>query len=289
MQNKNSENQLELAGLGDRKLFARTDWTSACQFHDLTSEEVLTQVLARTADHFTQTSQSPRAALNKRPVILLDLDSTLYEVAPRNMRIFSEWAKAHPLPELEEIRTALVNASIGHIGFSVEDTLHALEMKHHPHWDTALTSIRKFWFERFFTNEYLQYDVAYEGAASFTQKLHEMGAEIVYLTGRDEPHMGDGTRANLVRDGFAWNVPRTRLFMKPNFHMKDLDYKREAVASLRTIGTLIASFENEPPNIVAFHKLFPEAMHVFVDTVCSETQALPCDGLYRIDSFRFKS
>ena len=109
-----------------------------------------------------------------------------------------------------------------------------------------------------------------------------MGAEIVYLTGRDEPNMGRGTQLNLQRDGFPFHLPRTHLLMKPSFDMPDLDYKLSVMDFIRQRGDLVASFENEPPNVIAFQKIFPESMHIFVDTVCSEQPAQPGRGLYRI-------
>lgn len=97
--------------------------------------------------------------------------------------------------------------------------------------------------------------------------------------------MGEGTRANLLRDGFPWNVERTHLLLKPNFEMPDLEHKTNAGEYIRTHGKLVASFENEPLNIVGLYRLFPDAMHVFIDTGCSETPATPLQGLYRIEGF----
>jgi hypothetical protein len=148
-----------------------------------------------------------------------------------------------------------------------------------------MDSAKKFWASRFFTSRYLPYDTAYPGAAEFAQHLYEQNATLVYLTGRDEPGMGDGTRANLIRDGFPWEVPRTHLLMKAESRIPDIDHKRGAADYLKKHGELIASFENEPPNLVALYEKFPEAMHIFVDTVCSDHAALPGKGFYRIRGF----
>src|SRR5690606_29410904 len=114
-------------------------------------------------------------------------------------------------------------------------------------FQSALKSAEFFWFERFFTSEYLQFDHPYSGAPEFVQKLVDLGAQVVYLTGRDEPNMGEGTRKNLIRDRFPWNVSNTHLMMKPSFEMPDLEYKQSAAGFLRENGVLVASFENEPP------------------------------------------
>jgi hypothetical protein len=38
-------------------------------------------------------------------------------------------------------------------------------------------------------------------------------------------------------------------------------------------------------NVVALHDVFPEAMHIFVDTVCSQHEAAPRKGLFRVTGF----
>ncbi len=149
--------------------------------------------------------------------------------------------------------------------------------------------MRSFWTDRFFTSSYLVHDRPYLGAVKFVQDIYNLGAKVVYLTGRDEPNMGEGTRANLVRDGFPWNVERTQLLMKPEAYMDDLEFKRQAAILVNSQGALIASFENEPPNVAALHELLPDVMHVFVDTVCSEQLARPRKGLYRIPGFSLQT
>jgi hypothetical protein len=247
---------------------------SACRFHDLKEAQVLHEVARRVRE------------AKKHPLVLLDLDSTLYEVGPRTYQILREWSETPASHGFPVVREALGRAEPWHVGYSVRDTLSAVGL------DTtqsevvrALEEIKDFWGKRFFTSSYLTYDHAYAGAAAFTRKLFELGAEIVYLTGRDEPAMGDGTRANLIRDGFPWGVPRTHLLMKAAGHLPDLEHKKEAAHYIRKHGELVASFENEPPNLIALYELFPEAMHVFVDTVCSDHPAAAREGLYRIAGF----
>jgi hypothetical protein len=262
----------------------RQDWQSACHFHDLDETAVLKEVARRVSE------VKARAGAEKatHPLVLLDLDSTLYEVGPRTFQILEEWMQTSAAREFPRVCAALARADHGHIGYSVRDTLEAVGLSFGEAGDEAARAhevIKSFWFQRFFTNEYLPYDHAYPGAAVFTRKLYEIGAEIVYLTGRDEPGMGDGTRDNLLRDGFPWNVSRTHLLMKPAAHLPDLEHKKNAAHYIRQHGTLVASFENEPPNLIALSELFPDAMHVFVDTVCSDHPAPVRQGLYRIPGF----
>lgn len=255
------------------KTLSRQEWVSACQFHEMTDEEVLRRVYQRVSE-------------SSHPVVLLDLDSTLYEVGPRTHQILQEWVSFNRAEHPLEIQNAVLQMKEEQVGYSISDIFSALNLAfHEPSVKKALESAQHFWFERFFTSAYLTYDRPYPGAAQFTRQLDQLGAEIVYLTGRDEPNMGDGTRANLVRDGFAWSGERTRLLMKSAFHLEDVAHKREAANSVQKYGTLVASFENEPHNLIALRDIFPEAMHVFMDTVCSLKTAQPSEGLYRISRF----
>ncbi len=254
-------------------MFIRQQWISACSFHELVESQVLEEVVRR-------------AGAVERPLVLLDLDSTLYEVGPRTYRILLEWLDSPQSHEFQDVREALSKLQQSQVGYSVRDTLKAVGYESSgPRYEEVLEAIKNFWADRFFTSQYLAYDRPYPGAADFARRLYELGVEIVYLTGRDEPNMGDGTRANLLRDGFPWELPRTHLLLKPDAKQPDLDHKLDAAHYIRKHGTLVASFENEPPNVVALAKLFPEAMHVFVDTVCSDHPAGAHQGLFKISRF----
>lgn len=258
---------------GSEIRWVREEWVGASHFHDLAEEEVLALV-------------KTRARAVQRPVVLLDLDSTLYEVGPRTWQILKEWLDTPGSQVFGEVRVALQNMRLDQVGYSLRDTFRnlgideGLESAHR-----ALEVMKPFWAKRFFSSQYLSFDRPYPGAARFVQELYAMGLEIIYLTGRDEPNMGDGTRANLVRDEFPWGEPRTHLLMKDRFESPDLDHKLGAAQYVRQQGTLVASFENEPANLVALHQAFPDAMHVFVETVFSDHGAPQGNGLYRIRGF----
>jgi phosphoglycolate phosphatase-like HAD superfamily hydrolase len=249
---------------------SRSQWIGACQFHDLKDAQVLDEV-------------RKRAGSVSAPLVLLDLDSTLYDVGPRTHAILREWIDSPESKDHRRVREELRFLEQRHVGYSLRDTfaaigLHVTEREVATAWESVLP----FWALRFFTSAYLRHDRPYPGAAEFTRALHGAGCELIYLTGRDKPRMGDGTEANLVRDGFPWDTERTHLLMKPTEAMPDLEHKLAAAQFVRERGTLVASFENEPANLVGLFNQFPEAMHVFVHTVCSEHPAEPARGLYRI-------
>jgi hypothetical protein len=256
----------------------RREWIEASQFHPLTNAQVLGQV-------HSWVERDIKAA--RQPVLLLDLDSTLYEVGPRSHQILREWLEHPESHAYGEIRDRLHQLKPEQVGYSLRDTFEGLGLKsHEPRVAEVLKATGKFWSSRFFTNEYLEYDHAYPGAPEFVQKAYELGAEIIYLTGRDEPGMGKGTRSRLIGDGFPFDKERTHLLLKKNFELDDLEHKSEAAHYIRKTGDLVASFENEPPNLIALSELFPAAMHVFADTVYSEKPAMPKAGLYRITGFK---
>ena len=316
--------QLDLGVSIVPELHARQSWVGACEFHALSVEEVLREVGRRVSE---------QVRLRKRPIVLLDLDSTLYEVGRRTHFILQEWAAAqsilnpvglsleisweplltpsagshtqgdthghsHVHPQSHpQVKAAILRLKHEDIGYSIRDTFSKIDSlagralgsngSHTTpaHLANAFEEVRNFWNDRFFTSSYLTHDRPYLGAVEFVRNLHALGAHIVYLTGRDEPNMGEGTRANLIRDGFPWDMERTQLFMKPLASMDDLTFKKQAASLVNGHGELIASFENEPPNVAALHELLPEVMHVFLDTVCSDHLARPRKGLYRIPGF----
>lgn len=268
---------------------ASQDWIDACEFHDLRCQEVLRQV----ADGVSKLKEKADGQRAAHPLILLDLDSTLYEVGPRTHQILKEWVNTEDraLHDLERqgprsLKSLVEAARSKQIGYSLSDTFRNLGLDPEAALvRAALKSAKPFWQQRFFTSQYLRYDHAYPGAAEFVRELYRLGSEIVYLTGRDEPGMGDGTRENLLRDGFPWGVERTHLLLKPQFEIPDVEHKKNAADYIKTHGSLVASFENEPKNLVALYELFPQAMHVFVHTVYSDHPAIPVKGLYRILGF----
>lgn len=248
------------------------EWIRASHFHPLNEREVLARVLEL-------------ARQTTRPTVLFDLDSTLYEVGPRTFQILKEWCETPAAARCAPLQGALRGLRLDQVGYSLVDTLTGLGLSTEDHEIVALLpELKAYWSERFFSSAYLKWDRAYPGAARFAHELYAMGLTVVYLTGRDEPRMGDGTRDNLVRDGFPWGE-RTELLLKSHFEKPDLEHKRDAAASVRRHGNLVASFENEPVNLVALAELFPDAMHVFVETVYSDHVAPLGRELYRIRGF----
>jgi hypothetical protein len=196
-----------------------------------------------------------------------------------------EWLSTSPdIPK--PLKSALEELKANQIGYSIKDTLSNLGF---PVISNELESIaaqiKNFWWDRFFSSDYLPHDKPYPGAVEYANHLHQLGAEICYLTGRDETRMRVGTEINLIRDGFPFSKKHTRLLMRQKPDWSDAEHKSHQASQLASAGPLIASFENEPVNLVALSKLLPQSTHIFVDTVCSESKTEPGKNLYAIQGF----
>ena len=198
-----------------------------------------------------------------RPVVVFDLDSTLFSTAARNLRILTEFAAEPGVPPA--MAADIARLGVDDMGWNV---VQDLQRRGHADADT-LARLRAYWFERFFTNEYCQLDDPMPGAVRYCHDCCDVGATVYYLTGRDEPGMGDGTRASLRKHGFPFDVPHATLRLKPRFEMADLEFKREVVAELPAFGEIVGCFENEPVNANLFAASFPAAHMVFLETVHS--------------------
>ncbi|MBI4924820.1 MAG: HAD family hydrolase [Bdellovibrio sp.] len=258
----------------EKQLLSRQEWVNACRPHALSCSEVLEEIRKRVLQN---------GAVS---IVLLDLDSTLYEVGPRTYQILCEWKATVEINAFPKVKRAFQNLNPSKIGYSLKDTFQNMELSlEDEEIYGALQVLKKYWEDRFFANQYLRYDRVYSGAVEFVKQLYMMGIYIVYLTGRDEPDMGEGTRQNLLKHGFPFGVSKTDLLLKSSSNVPDLEHKQNAAEIVKNKGELIASFENEPANLVAIYDLFPQAMHVFVDTSCSEHPARPCNGLYLLKNF----
>jgi hypothetical protein len=261
-------------------MYIRGEWLKHSEFFPHTTEEVLKEVIQRTEKSL---------AAGRLPVIVFDLDSTLFDVSRRSFEILRDWLQHPETATFTETRERLSDLSPGDMRYSLEDVW---EIKKIP-YDTApfdhhLKHAKQFWRKRFFNHDYLGHDEPTPGAVGFVKRLHEMGAMVVYLTGRDIPLMAFGTFDQLRSHGLPIETARTRLILKPKRHIDDLEFKTGAAGTITTYGEVIATFENEPKNLVAMAKVFPATtMNIFIESVSSDHPAPSGKGVYRIQEFHF--
>lgn len=237
--------------------------------NDMTqSNQILGQVLVQIGKNREQGLTS---------LVVFDLDSTLFNVAPRMEKILREFAQVpdHRARFPKEIE-AFDRIQMQKGDWGIFDSLVRAGLDgHHPELEEA---VREFWKPRFFSDSYLNHDVPYDGAAEYVRAIEENGADIVYLTGRDVARMGRGSLEVLEKWDFPVDGARSHLVLKPDKAMDDALFKTDWFLALpKDKYADIWFFENEPVNI---HSLMPAAAHVkiiFFDSTHSGKAAAPTD------------
>ncbi|WP_413290254.1 HAD family hydrolase [Bdellovibrio sp. HCB337] len=232
------------------------------------SSHLLRQILVKIEEFQNQGQQS---------LAVFDLDSTLFDVSPRVERILLEFAadpvnqKRFPeqIPLLKDIRTYRKD-------WGFQNALQRAGLDgHHPELQEA---VRDFWYTRFFSNEYLQYDLPYDGAVEYVNACANLGAEVVYLTGRDVHRMGSGSALTMKRWGFPLDDRQTRLVLKPHKSMDDAEFKTDWFAALPEKQYAdVWFFENEPVNIHHLRAQLPHVNVVFFESTHAGKAAPPED------------
>ncbi len=256
----------------------RNDWRREAGFSPLSESQVLDLVIENLRT-FRKTLRT------NRPIVIFDLDSTLYEVGPRTFKIYRTWFEQYGTQMPEGVAKPFAALTQAQVGYSVRDTFKNIGIDDKlEETQKAIEHLHDFWFERFFGDGFLAHDHPYAGAAEYVRAVKREGARIIYLTGRERSKMQTGTIENLKRDGFPMDET-TFLLMRENPFFDDVEHKRTAVQKWIGKGTIVATFENEPRNLVELKKMLPSAIHVFVDTICSDYPADVTHGLYRITKF----
>jgi phosphoglycolate phosphatase-like HAD superfamily hydrolase len=178
--------------------------------------------------------------------------------------------------------------------------LYSVEAIHFKDWDLGntmrnagieesrigelLEGLKKFWFDRFFTSRYVQFDHAMPGAVDLVNRCRSAGLKIVYLTGRDET-MRAGTEASLTGFGFPLDGDECRLLVKPDFATDDTEFKDAALKTIAGMAQPVIFLDNEPANVNKFYERYPQAQVVFVETDHSPRPDEPDSSLPWLRSF----
>lgn len=202
-------------------------------------------------------------AQNLRSLAVFDLDSTLFNVSMRTQQILLEFAEAFDQPALKTVEVKLedwgVKEAVARAGYTLEKD------------QELLVKLRDFWRDRFFSNDYIHYDVPYSGAVSYILELAATGCEIKYLTARDQHRMKKGSEEVLKKWGFPCETDQ--LVMKPERTVDDELFKNDWFVNLcRKPYSKIYFFENEPVNINAVAKSCPDIEIIFIETTHARKQ-----------------
>lgn len=194
-------------------------------------------------------------------VVVFDLDGTLMDNRPRIAAILHELGE-HWGPQYPDAGRCCARAAAEDVVYDFVENLQRLGVR-----DPALHKEGlAFWRARFFADSHIRHDVEVAGAAAYAWAVHEAGAVIVYLTGRDLPNMALGSFASLRDLGFPVGVVGSELVVKPRSEMPDAEFKRTVAPTLKRVGTVIAAFDNEAENVNLFLDAHPACIGVFLDT-----------------------
>lgn len=191
----------------------------------------------------------------ERPMVVFDLEGTLFDNRPRILQILKEYGEQ----ELKNVRPAfaqiLAGLTVSQIQYMLPDTLKGAGI----HEEAVINNAAVFWSQRFFTDEYLKYDVPTPGAVKFVRDLYSSGARVVYVTGRDAPRQLLGTVKALRDQGFPIGIQGSELIMRPTAQTQDAVFKQQVTNYLRQFGKVVATFDTEPANANVYRRAFPDA------------------------------
>ncbi len=241
------------------------------------SAEVVTKLIATVRRHVRDGDQ---------PVVVLDLDYALYNNDPRMVAVLREWAATKDADAFPKAKKALAMLREEQVRYAAADTVRAAGLSA-DETDAVMKVLLPFFLKTFLDNAHTAIDPVIPEVADLTRRLADAGARVVFLTGRVASDQGAGTLEALTRDGFAPDNERYFLFLKPmakrpdGSKYADADFKRDIKPEVDKLGTVVATIDNEPANVMAFVAGYPNAMNVFVDTKWSDAKVEPGDGLYR--------
>lgn len=200
----------------------------------------------------------------KVPVVVFDLDDTLFRTGHRHKAIFTDWVAKAP-DERKAYGEKLAAIDPWDFPWSDGELMDRIGIP-----EDKREEAKTFWGDAFFSSTYLHTDQPIKGGPEYVNSLHAEGAYVAYLTGRDSERMKEGTEKSLEAHGYPRpGTERVQLFLKPEAKQKDTEFKKVAVEEIRKLGVVVASFDNEPKNVNMFREAYPDATMVYLDVVHS--------------------
>ncbi len=216
------------------------------------------------------------------PLIVFDVDDTLIDCRHRKSIVFHDFARDEThRARWPEDTEKLSKHNWQALKYRVHDNLKPLSITDKIFGDELLA----FWLKNYFSYPYLIQDKAFPGAQEFVTKCYNLGADIVYLTARDHPGMYQGTIEALESLGFPIHKPNIHVLLKPDVNTSDYDFKLKALEDIAALGRVIASFENELPNLNAMAERFPTALMIWRKTLFAPNPPVPHPRVQIMESF----
>ncbi len=222
-----------------------------------TKISILDQILERIKAH----DQPEREFL-----CIFDLDSTLYDLTDRKQQILLSFLNVpENLAKYASECAQLSSVKVLKNEFGIDEALARVDLSAHTHPE-FYKEVHTYWEFYFFHNDFMKFDTSFPGAVEYVRKVDELGAKIIYLTGRDEPRMMSGTLQSLKTCGFPLEKENIEVCLKPHSQISDHNFKLDFMKDLETKFNEIWLFENEPVNINLIEKHCPKINFVFIDS-----------------------
>ncbi len=202
---------------------------------------------------------------NNTRVFVFDIDSTLYDVIPRNQEIVRNFGRTANLPP--ELKSALEGFQSKPEDWGIKEGLKRIH-ENLPIDETVIKLIQKHWSKNFFTKDFLHFDKEYPGSVELLKQLDRI-SPVYYLTGRDIARMGEGTIEQLKKSKFPMDEKRNKLILKPDKSLLDHEYKLDELIKLKTNFSEIHFFENEPVILNAVFDKDSAIQLYYIDSVNS--------------------
>lgn len=198
----------------------------------------------------------------KRPVIITDLDDTLFDTRHRRLEVLTDFLNQREIQSAypDEVIALKPMMAVSRM----TDSLTKIAKNAGVENEQFLDKLGNFSKSHFMSNDYLSRDTATAGAANYMESAFKSGAVIVYLTARPG-HMRPGTLNALRENGFPTPDKKKVYLFTNDSRQNTVIYKDEVLKKVNGFGTVIGGFENEPPNINLFKSRYPDGIMIFVN------------------------
>jgi hypothetical protein len=216
---------------------------------------------------------------DKIPIAVIDIDGTISQHYLRTYEIFLQTSQTFDLPE--NVKANLAGYDPYKYDYDPLKNLLQIGIQE----GQTLREVMKFWDDNFFSNRFLHLDELLPGAKEFVRIVQGLGISVVYLSGRDEQNMGDGTRAWLKRHNFIGDHSPVSLFLKTDLSITSVESKIVAAEKIKSLGEPMLILDNEPGELEALWRKFPQAATVLLDTPNSGRPGALPPGTLKIKNF----
>lgn len=258
---------------------AGSQWVQASTFEPLSAEELFSAIFKRIEQVKAQ---------GRQPVVMVDLDETLYDFRPRNRAVYLTWAEENA----KNVHFARVLSSSPLLlsQRSPFDMAKILDSSGVSYDQEEIEALISYWQTYSQSNNWVHLDQPFPHSVEMLNALYSAGTKIIYMTSRFE-NMREGTEGNLVRDGFPLKEQGCPLIMRVSPRSQQVAWQLKVNALQRVMledpqVELVATIDNEPGTAVALRAQFSRAYHVFMHSWFGERSAeVVHEGLFYILGF----